>query len=215
MKNNPTLKSLLLAASVALSLGLTARADSTPPPDVRPAAAEEGLLGQSFATLTYSYVNFDDTSVHGDDYTFTLNQPLSFGLDGYLSYDYAETGNIAGSSIRQNALGAGLKAFSAAHNWGKPYAQAGAGYAWTRYAGTKDNSFFWEAAVGAEFAVARATTITPYVKYVDIPDIANGDSWNFGAKANYWVDSAWAVTAGVEIDNDENTTFTIGTNFHF
>lgn len=216
MKITPSLKSLVFASAAALGLAVAGHADSVLPADhPAPVATEQGLLGQTYGTLTYGYVNFDNTSVHGDQYTFEVNQPLSFGLDGFLGYSYGETGSIAGAAVRQNAVEAGLRAYGANLNWAKPYVEAGAGYAWTRYAGTKDNSFFWEAAVGAEIPVARATTVTPYVKYIDVPDLGNGNSWNFGAKANYWVNSQWAVTVGAEIDDDHNTTFTIGTNFHF
>jgi tripartite-type tricarboxylate transporter receptor subunit TctC len=58
-------------------------------------------------------------------------------------------------------------------------------------------------------------TITPYVQFADAPDLAGDGTWNFGVKGNYWVNSQWAVTAGVELDDDENVGFTVGTNFRF
>ncbi len=210
-----SLKFLVLASALGLG-ALTARADSGLPAD-QPSApvAGQGLLGQVYGALTYSYIDLDGVSAHADNYHFALNQPLSFGLDGFLSYDYARFGSIAGSNLRQNVLSAGLRAFSTSYNWGKPYVEAGAGYAWTRFAGAKDNSFYWEVAVGAEIQVAAQTTVTPYVQYVDVPDIDNGHAWNFGVKGNYWVTPQWAVTAGLERDDDQNTTFTVGTNFRF
>ena len=108
-----------------------------------------------------------------------------------------------------------LRAFSTSYNWGKPYVEAGAGYAWVKYAGTKDNSFIWHVATGVEFQVKPRATVTPYVRYEDAPDLAGGDTWNFGVKGSYWIDSSWAVTAGIERDDEQNTAFTIGTNFRF
>ena len=67
----------------------------------------------------------------------------------------------------------------------------------------------------AELQLAPAVTVTPFVRYADAPDLAGSGVFNFGVKANYWVDSQWAVMAGVERDDDQNTSFTIGTNFRF
>lgn len=216
MNKSPTVKSFALATVLALGLGATARADESLV-DEKPApiTANLSLLGQTYATLSYSYINLDDTSVHGDGYTFEVNQPLSFGLDGILSYDYAQTGVVAGSRVKMHVLGGALRAFSTSYNWGKPFVEAGAGYAWTRYAGTKDNSFIWHAAVGVEFQVAQRATVTPSIRYEDAPDLAGGGTWNFGVKGSYWIDSSWAVMAGIERDDEQNTAFTVGTNFHF
>ena len=216
MKTSPNIKSLLLAFSLALSLGVVARADEMSPADKQaPVAGNQGLLGQVYGTLTYSYINLDDASSHLDNYSFSLNQPLAFGLDGILSYDFAQSGTIAGSHVKSHTIGAALRAFSTAHNWGKPYVEAGAGFAQSSYAGTADDSFIWEVAVGVEYQVAPATTVTPYLQYVDAPELAGEGAWNLGVKANHWIDAQWAVTAGCEIDDDQNTAFTVGTNFRF
>lgn len=218
MKNTNSLKSLLLSAIAVLGLTAAARADSGLPeakPAPAPVTDNFGLLGQAYATLSYGYTNLDGTSTHGDDYAFTVNQPLAFGLDGVFSYDYAQTGVIGGSRVNQQTLAAGLRAFSASYNWGKPYVEAGVGYSWARFAGAKDNSFVWNVAVGAEFQAAPGLTFTPYVRYVDAPDLASRESWNVGVKGNYWVNTSWAVTAGLERNGDKDTTFTVGTNFRF
>lgn len=216
MNTSPNIKSLLLASTLALSLAVVARADDMLPTEkVAPTVGSQGLLGQVYGTLTYSYINLDDASSHMDSYRFALNQPLAFGLDGILSYDYAQSGSIAGSSIKSHTLGAALRAFSTSYNWGKPYVEAGGGYAKSSYAGTSDDSFIWEVAAGVEFQVAPATTVTPYLQYVDAPELAGDGAWNLGVKANHWIDAQWAVTAGFEIDDDQNTAFTVGTNFRF
>jgi hypothetical protein len=214
--NTSSLKSLVLVTALALSLGATARAGSAVL-DEKPApmVGNLSLLGQTYGTLTYSYINVDDVSSHGDRYNFEVNQPLAFGIDGFLSFEHSQSSEVAGSRVKQNILGGALRAFSTSYNWGKPYVEAGAGYTWARYAGAKDNSFIWHLGVGAEFQVTPQATVTPYVTYEDAPSLAGGNTWNFGVKANYWIDSSWAVTAGLSRNDEKATAFTIGTNFRF
>lgn len=216
MKQHNLLKNLLLSAVAALGLAATAQAGGL---DTEPlqstTAVGQGLLGQQYASLTYSYIDLDEVSVHADDYTFGLNQPLSTGLDAVFSYDYLRTGSFAGSKLSQHAIMAGLRAFGNSHAWGKPYVEAGAGYAWQRFAGSRDNSFVWGVGAGVEFQLAPAFTVTPSIEYADAPDLAGNGTWTFGVKANYWIDSQWSVTGGIDRDDDQNNSFTIGTNFRF
>jgi hypothetical protein len=206
-----------LAVALAASLGLAASAVAEVPLEAPPvpSSGSMGLLGQTYATLTYSYTDLDDTSVHADTFSASVNQNLHSGLDAILSYDYSDTGTFGGSRLRGQGVGFALRAFSTSYSWGKPYVEAGAGWAWTRYAGTHDDSFAWEAAVGVELQVTPVVTVTPFVQYADAPDLAGDGTWDFGVKANYWVDSRWAVTAGIDRDDDQNTSFTVGTNFRF
>lgn len=210
MKTNTSLKSLVIAAVLAAGLGVTARADTEPMAPAAEPAVGQGLLGQVYGNLTYSYIDLDGTASHADDYHFAVSQPLSFGLDGFLSYDFLD---FRGG--HENEVMAGLRPFSTRFNWGKPFVEAGAGYAWTSAGGATDNSFVWEVAVGAELQVNPKTTITPFVQYKDAPDLAGGGTWNFGANGNYWVNQDWAVTAGLKFDDDSNVGFTVGTNFRF
>lgn len=216
MKQHSLLKTLLISAAAAFSLAAFARADV--PLDQEPlqstTAVGQGLLGQQYASLTYSYIDLD-APTHADNYNFGFNQPLNIGLDAVFNYDYTQTGLIAGDRLSQHALTAGLRAFSNHFAWGKPYVEAGAGYAWQRYAGDRDNSFVWGVGVGAEFQVAPAFAVTPYVEYADAPDLAGSGTWTYGVKANYWIDSQWSVTGGIDRDDDQNNSFTIGTNFRF
>jgi len=207
MKSNHSLKSLALATALVAALAVSARADSgLPAPAAADTAVGQGLLGQSYGTLTYSYIDLDGVSGHADDYQFALTQPLSFGLDGFLSYDFVDH-----SFGNQHVVMAGLRPFSTRFNWGKPFAEASAGFAWT----SGDDSFVWEIGTGVEFQVTPKLTLTPYIQYADAPDLEGDGTVNFGAKGNYWVTPQWAVTASVEIDDDENTGFTVGTNFRF
>ena len=216
MKPNRLLKTLLISAAAAFSLAAFARADVSPDREPLEAttAVGQGLLGQQYASLTYSYIDLD-APTHADNYSFGLNQPLNTGLDAVFSYDYTQTGLIAGDRLSQHAVMAGLRAFGNSHSWGKPYVEAGAGYAWQKFAGSRDNSFVWGVGAGVELQLAPAFTLTPSVEYADAPDLAGSGTWTFGVKANYWIDSQWSVTAGIDRDDDQNTSFTVGTNFRF
>ncbi len=217
MKQNHILKNLLISAAAALSLATFARAD-VPLADQKPlestTAVGQGLLGQQYASLTYSYIDLD-APVHADNFSFGFNQPLNAGLDAVFSYDWTQTGLFAGDRLNQQSLTAGLRAFSNVFAWGKPYVEAGGGFAWQRGYGSSDNSFVWGVGVGAEFQLAPAVTVTPFIKYADAPDFAGSGAVSYGVKANYWVDSQWSVTGGIDRDDDQNTSFTIGTNFRF
>lgn len=219
MKQQLPLKTLLLAAACAAGFLASARADDSKIAvgEPAPVTANLSLLGLTHGTLTYSRINLDDTSVDADRYALEINQAVADGLDARLGYDYLSTGNFAaGAHMTQHTLVAGLRAFSTAYGWGRPYVEAGVGHAWNRFAGSRDNSLVWEVGAGAEFQVAPRATVTPYVKYQDLPGLAGAEgTWNFGVKGSYWVDSRWAVTAGIARDDNQNTTFTVGTNFRY
>lgn len=212
MHTSRSIKSLLLVSCLAIGAGLVARADDGLP---APVTGSEGLLGQLHGTLTYSYINLDDSSTHADNYRFASNIPLSFGLDGLMSYDYARSGEIAGSRMTSHTFAVGLRAFSTQFNWGKPYVEAGGGFAKTSFAGSDDDSAVWTVAAGVELQLRPATSLTPYIRYFDAPDLAGSGTTTFGAKLNHWVNTQWAVTASLDLDDDRNTTFTVGTNFRF
>ena len=217
MKQKNILKPLLVAVTLSLSLAGLARADDILPGEKpAPITGNMSLLGQSFATLDYTRINLDDTSVNADSYSLEVNTPLSFGFDGIVGYDYTRSGAFAGSRVTQHTVWGALRAFSNSFNWGKPYVEAGIGHVWSRFAGARDNSLLWEVGAGAEFQVSQRATVTPYVQYLDTPDLAGTDgTWNFGVKGSYWLDSHWAVTAGIERDDEQNTAFTVGTNFRY
>lgn len=216
--NNNLLKHSLLSAAFVLGLVSLAWADDSmidPPATSAAAAGNLSLLGQKHGTLTYSYINLDGTSVHADSYTLKVNEPLAFGLDGIFAYDYTRSGEFAGSHVSQHTISAALRAFSTSYNWGKPYVEGGLGHVWSRFAGARNKSVVWAAGAGVEFQVMPRATVTPYVQYVHTPNFANDDVWNFGVKGSYWIDSSWAVTAGFERDDEQNTAFTVGVNFRY
>lgn len=220
MKQNITIKHLLLSAVAAAGLATSAFAGGDEPNTPKtsepvavstPVTATSGLLGEKYASLSYRYVDFDGSAGHADDYRFGFNEPLKSGLDGLFDIGWTD----AGAATRELSLSAGLRAYRAAYTWGTPYVEAAVGYTWEKIAGVKDDSFLWQAGIGVEFAVAPAVTVTPYVKYDHAPGLARDGRWDFGVKANYWVNQQWAVTVGIDRDDDQNTGFMVGTNFRY
>lgn len=216
MNKKNIIKSLIITGAASLGLAVFARADVPLDPPTATTAVGQGLLGQQYANLSYSYLDYDNTSVSGDNFGFEYNQPLNTGLDAVFNYDWSQTSVFAGGNrLKTQSVDAALRAFGGTYAKARPYVEAGVGYAWQKFAGSHDNSVVWKVGVGAEIQVAAAVSVTPFVQYRDAPDLANEGSWNFGVKGNYWVNSQWAVTAGVERDDDQNMAYTVGTNFRF
>ena len=65
------------------------------------------------------------------------------------------------STLGGQPVTASLRAFCNAYSWGKPYVEAGLGYAWQHDAPGSDGSYVWRVAAGTEFQVAPAVTVTP------------------------------------------------------
>lgn len=210
MKQKIIIKSLLIAAACGLSLAARANAQ-----DVAPASGATGLLGQTYAGLSYSFTNLSGTKVGIDNYSFEYNKPLSAGFDANFGYNYAQSGVVGGDRAIQQAFGASLRAFSS-KSWGTPYVEAGLGYTNVRFAGTKEGSYVWGLAVGAEFRIFPAISATPYVQYSDAPDIGDSEGvWSYGVKANYWVTKRFSIVGDISRDEDKNMDYSIGFNCRF
>lgn len=212
-----SLKNILISTAMIVSLAGVARADV--PLEQEPVATTvgQGLLGQQSALLTYHYTNLDDAPVNAQGFNFGVNLPLNTGFDAVFNYDYDQADLFAGSRATAQTVTADLRAFTML-SWGKPYVEAGLGQLWVKETPVgNDKSVVWRAAVGAEFQFAPAFTVTPYIQYVDAPDLgfSSNGTWNYGVKANYWVESQWAITAGLERNDDKDVKYTIGTNFRF
>jgi len=212
MKLKNKITSIILAAA---ALGLTVSAHAADPAPAAPAADPLGLLGQTYAGLSYSFINLHNAPVNADSYGFEYNQPLNTGFDAVFNYDWTQSGVVAGDRAREQALSAALRAFSLSYSWGKPYVDAGLGYDWTRFAGVKDHSFAWIGEAGVEFQVAPAVSVTPYVRYSLTKGFDEQDNVNYGVKANYWVTKQLAVTAGLDRNNDHDMTYKLGLNVRF
>ena len=107
-----------------LGLAATSRAQDALPP-----AGNLGLLGQTYAGVDYGYTDLHNSPTNADGFGFQFNQPFNAGLDGLLTYNWSQTGLVFGDRARQQEIGAGLRAFSTGYAWGKPYVEAGGGFA--------------------------------------------------------------------------------------
>lgn len=216
MKQKITLKSLLLVGAVSLGLAASVRASEGPTTaSAAPSAPSLGLLGQTYAGLSYSYLHLDSSPVNADNYGFEYNQPLNTGFDAVFNYDWTQPGLLAGDRAHEQNLSAALRAFSTSLTWGKPYIEAGVGYDWMKFAGAKDHSYNWIAGTGIEFQATKDLTITPFVRCTRATGYSDHDLVVYGVKANYWVTKQLAVTAGIDRNDSQDMSYRIGMNVRF
>jgi hypothetical protein len=214
MKQKIILKSLLLSAVAAAGLATSAFAGGDEPNPPAPADLNTGLLGQAYAGLTYSYLNLDASPVNAASYGFEYNLPVKTGFDAVFTYDWAQSGPVAGDRAHEQQLGATLRAF-ASGGWGRPYVEVGAGYDWLKFAGAKDHSFLWIAGAGIEFQPVAKLTVTPFVRYDRATGYDDADGVSYGVKANYWINRQWALTGALSRNDDKDMTYKVGVNVSF
>jgi opacity protein-like surface antigen len=215
MKNYTNLKSIVLVAAASLGLASSSFAQTTvPATEPAPVARPSGLLGQNYAALSYGFLDLDDSGVDANSVSLGFNQAIRDGLDSMLEYDYTRTDRILGSRLTQHSVLIGARAFTN-YNGIKPYAEAGVGWVWQKFGGASDNSFAWGAGVGAEFELAPAFTLTPFVRYTDITEGSNNDAWEYGLKTNYWLTEKLALSGGISRDDDSNMLYRVGVNFRY
>jgi len=215
MKQKIILKSLMLAGVATLGFTAAARADTTTAPAAVVADSNLGLLGQTYAGLSYSYVHLGTSPVSADRYSFEYNQPLSAGFDAVFNYDRTQNGLLAGDRGYGQNLDAVLRAFSQSYAWGKPYLEAGLGYDRTKYAGVRDNSIALIGGAGMEFQVTNALTLTPFVRYERTNGFADKNTATYGVKANYWLTRQWALSSAITRDDAQSMSYKIGFNSRF
>jgi opacity protein-like surface antigen len=215
MNQKITLKSFILVAAASLGLATSALAAESPTTAPASSANALGLLGQTYAGLSYSYLHLDSSPVNADSYGFEYNQALNTGFDAVFNYDWAQSGVVLGDRAREETLSAAVRAFCTKQTWGKPYIEAGIGYDWLKFASVKDRSFLWIAGAGVEFQATPELTVTPFVRYVRAESYADKDTVTYGVKANYWVNRQWAVSAGIDRNDSQDMGYKLGMNFRF
>jgi len=197
----------LLFGALTLGLlctGLTAQEKTTSP---------GGLLGESYAGLTYDWIKLDSLPVDASGFTFEANHPLKEDFDLNFQYSYWRTESIAGFRATVQFGGLGVR-FHSAKGSARPYFGAAAGWANAKAGTFSDSAFAWQAEAGVEFQAGDNFTITPTVNYQDASDIFDGTT-NYGVKANYWFNDKFGLRAGIMADDDSNVTYSIGFNVHF
>ena len=215
MKQNINLKSLMVAT--ALALGATAASAqnaniAVPTPGESSGA---GLLGSRYTEVTYNYVDLSGSD-HADGVSLVFNQPLRAGLDLTADYRWAKADfDVFDAKVQD--LDVGLKAYTNLA-WGRPFVAAGLGWEWAKANGFRDDSFTYEVGVGAEFQVAPAWVITPFVNFVRATGF-NTSEVEIGTKATYRLNREWSLTAQAQYEivrhDDNSTEYSIGAIYHF
>lgn len=217
MKNVTSFKTLILAAAASLGFAVAAIASDDPSTAVpRPldAAGSRGLLGETYTHLGYSYIDTNHSEVDAHSFDFSMNRGLYHGVDTMFEYNYTQSEPFAGGKAWQQTLLAGGRWYKTLNSL-KPYAEAGLGWSWIDTPFGNDNSWAWFAGVGIEAAVAQNVTVTPFIRFTDAPEIGEADKWDFGVRGNYWINSRFAVSANLSIDDDQAWTMGAGVNLSF
>lgn len=217
MNKNITIKTLMLAAAVSLGLAVAARAadvNGTQVP-VPSTGSGHGMLGQSYAALGYSYHDLEGTSLNAHSYNFSVNQAVSDSFDATLEFKDAFSSRIAGGRISERFINAGVRAYTTTRGF-KPYVEAGLGWVWQKAPlGLHDNSFAYYLGTGVEFQVAQDFSVTPFVRYLDATKRSFDHEWDYGVKANYWLNERVGLTAAVIRDNSRDMEYNFGVTLRY
>lgn len=198
----------------AASLGLAATAAAQTPAEAAPVNQGEGLLGQTYTELAYTYTHVHDSAFDNvNGFAFRYNQALSAGFDWNAGYAWGRSNEFAGVRARQEELTLGVTAFTD-YKGTRPFIEPGVGWTRVKVGGVKDDSFFYYVGVGVEFQVAQPLVLTPYAQFVDATEWS-GSTWNFGVKSAYRLTRQWSATADVSIDDDRNTGVSLGLAYKF
>ena len=218
MNKKITMKTLLLAAGLALGLAASGAAQTTGGGNSAPAAdLGKGLRGQSYASLGFSYTDAHKEPFDLQGLTFQYNQPLNTGFDLNLALGDDWSTRYSGTRSHEESVFANAIAFMPDLSWGRPFVGVGAGWIWEKQANVKDNSIAGDLTTGVEFQVTKELSITPFGTYIATTSsqINRDNRWVYGVKANYWITRQLALNAAVSRDNQVDTTYSIGTTWKF
>lgn len=219
MTKKTTVKSLLFiaAASLGAATAATAQSASSPSPTTTSTSTlseRYGMLGARYAGLDYGYTHIHDSGTDNlNGFALRYNQPLEPGFDFGLGYEWARSNDYAGIRAKQEEVTADLTLYTDMNGM-RPYIQPGVGYTRTKAGPGKDDSFLWFVGTGVEFQLMRPWTITPYVQFADATEYS-GTTWNFGVKSDYRFNQSWGVHVDLKTDDDRNSGFAAGVNYHF
>lgn len=184
---------MTLTKKITLALGIIAATGASQAQTATTGAAPVGVLGQRYAEVSFEMQEIDFVSPNLYSANLSANLPVTSSLDLTGSYSYGRIrGNVRGHS---NTVGAIATAYTAL-NGVKPFASAGLGYQWTRFAGFDDDAGFWGVAVGVEIPVG-AFAITPRIAYVDDFESGSSEQITYEVEGNYWFSSSSALFAKV------------------
>ncbi len=212
---------LLCAGGIALGLATAAAQTTTTPaatPSSQPESAIEtgqGLLGQRYFNLGYSYDDVHHSPMDLQALRFEYNQPLGPGFDVNLGYTGARSSEFAGLRQTQQSVDFNAVGYMSGYGFGRPYLSAGAGWLWLKTGGDKANSFLYQFETGVEWPATKAFSLTPFVRYIDASSVHVDNHWNYGLKANYWLGARWGLNAAVALDNKVDASYGLGVALRF
>jgi opacity protein-like surface antigen len=216
MKQKTKLGFFLLAAATALGLAAPAFAQDAGMATV-PQSQNWGQLGSGYSGAAFTYDHRESsTPSEWRGFALDFNQPLQAGLDFNFAYNWQQADNYY-VRLREQDLVGGVTAF-APLAWGKPYAQALAGWAWRTGEVVGNDSFVYTLGVGVEFQVAPAWVLTPYVDFNRATSFERSE-FDYGVKTSYRLTRAWSLTAGIQYEAVQHAKdgvgYTIGLDYHY
>lgn len=205
----------MFAAAVALgATGASAQSANVAVPTPGEAASG-GLLGSRYTEVSYNYIDLSGPK-HADGFGLTFNQPLRPALDLTAGYSWAKA-DFDTFDAKVQDLDVGVKAYTNLA-WGRPFAAAAVGWEWAKAAGIHDDSFTYKLGVGAEFQVAPAFVVIPFVNFVRATGF-NSSEVETGVKATYRLNREWSLTARAQYEfvrhDDNSAEYSVGAIFHF
>lgn len=218
MNKKTTIKSLLLIAAASLGAATVSSAQSasneTQARTTSTLSERYGMLGERYTGVDYGYTHLHD-SVFDDLNGFALryNQPLGPGIDFSLGYEWGRSDSVNGIRAKASEVTASATWFTD-YNGMRPFIEPGVGWTWSKAGPGKSDSFLYFVGAGAEFQISPRWVVTPFAQFVDATDYS-GSTWNFGAKTAYRLNESWGLNAEVVTDDDSNTGFKLGVNYHF
>lgn len=211
MIKSKSINFLMLAAAGVLAQTAFAQSASSP---------SGGLLGRDYFGLEGSYLNRDKSDIGFRSFDVRMNKNVMQGLDASLGYGYGNSENFSGSDLDRNTVDLGGRYFKEIGRGIKPFVDASAGWTWLDGPlGFDDDSFTWSGGGGVEYAVNDKFAVTPYARYREATSLQTAvsdsfryddDVFEYGIRANYWVRSGWAVTAGVQRDDNKSMRYSAG-----
>ena len=217
MKNSLKPLFLTVAASLALALNAAAQGASTTSSgtSTSPASGSAyGLLGQNYSGVYFGYTNIDNGPPDvAHSYGFVANRPSEVpNLDAMFKYEYSRV-SAFGVKGREHDIAVGATGFLPLAG-AKPFIEGNVGWAFTKVAGMKSDSFTYLIGVGVEIQVLPRLALSPYVNYQEAPHF-NASQWGYGVKGTYRIAQEWSASAGLELNDDKDVTYRFGVNRHF
>lgn len=177
-----------------------------------------GLLGQKFTGVDFGYTHHVESAPKSlRRYGFVSQAPLAelTNVDAAFHYDFIRGSSLGLTNQTHRTYVSFTRYFE--HRTVKPFAQAAAGWAWSKTGPVKEDSFFYRGVVGAEVGINPNVALTPFVSIEEAANIGGlGDrAWNIGAKLAYRLNRNWVPTLRVQIDDDDNIEYAVGMNYRF